>query len=93
MISIMEAFSIIFYILLIILVILLIVLVIEALKTLNKANIILDDIKAKSDKMNGLFDIMVSTSSIVSGITDKITILATNFITKLFNRKGDGENE
>ena len=82
-----------FYILLIVLVILLIVLVAAAIKTVNKANEILDDVKRKSEKLDGVFDIVESTSGIVNNITDRITLSIANFITRLFDRKGDDKNE
>ena len=85
----LEVFSILFYILLIVLVILLIVLVIEGLKTISKLNLLLDDLKSKSERLDGVFDIVESTSGIMNGITDKITELIVGFISRLFSRKGD----
>jgi len=92
-INLVGVFSVMFYILLIVLVIVLIVLAIEAIKTVNKANLLLDDIKQKSDKLNGVFDAVEATSSVVNGLTEHLTTSITNVITKLFNRKGDGRNE
>lgn len=87
--DVVSVYSTLFYILLIVLVIILIVLVIEMLKTVSKVNLLLDDFKRKSEKIDGVFDIVESTSGILNGTAEKITNLLTNFIANLFTKKSD----
>lgn len=84
-----SVYSTLFYILLIVLVIILIVLSVELLKTVSKVNILLDDLKRKSDKIDGVFDIVQSTSGVLNGLTDKISNLLTGFVANLFSKKND----
>lgn len=85
----LSVYSTLFYILLIVLVIILIVLSVELLKTVSKVNILLDDLKRKSDKIDGVFDIVQSTSGVLNGLTDKISNLLTGFVANLFSKKND----
>ena len=61
MISVLDLFNVIFYIVLIILVIVLIILGIRAIKTLEKVDKIVDDINYKSSKLDGVFNIIDTT--------------------------------
>jgi len=86
-INIMDFISIIFYIALIILVIVLIILSIKAIGTLNKVDKVVDDITLKSSKLDGVFNIIDTTTDVVAGFSDSIVNVITRGIEKLFNRK------
>ena len=87
MINALDFMGIIFYIALIVLVIVLIVLAIRAIQTLNKVDKVVDDISNKSSKLDGLFNIIDTTTDAVVGISDTLVSLIANGIENLFNRK------
>ena len=93
MISLADVLSIFFYILLIILVIALIILVINAIKTLDKIDRLVDDVTQKSNKLNGLFNIIDNTTDAVVGFSDTIVNFLSTSIGKIFNRKKESEND
>ena len=92
-ISFADLLSMLFYILLIVLVIALIILVINAIKTLDKVDKLVDGVSQKSQKLNGLFSIIDNTTDAVVGFSDKIIVVLSNAIGKLFNRKKECEND
>lgn len=87
MINVMDFVSIIFYIALIVLVIVLIILGIRAIQTLNKVDQTLDDIKIKSSKLDGVFNIIDGATDAVVGISDTLTSALASGIEKIFSRK------
>ena len=94
MIDINELLPILLYIALIILVIFVIVFVIRLTKTLNKVDLLLDDVNRKMVKVDGLFDIIDRTTDFASNISDKVISAVSNGINFIFRRKkGRGKNE
>lgn len=89
MIDISELFQMFFYILLMVLVVALIVLVINAIKTLNKLDILIDDITVKSNKLDGVFNIVDGATNAVAGFSDSIVSGITHTLSKIFKRKKD----
>lgn len=92
-ISLMDFISIIFYIALIILVIVLIVLGIKAINTLDKVDKVVDDISNKSSKLDGVFNIIDTTTDVVSSFSDSIVNVITGGVERLFNRKKGFKDE
>ena len=93
MINVMDFLQMIFYMVLIIFVITLIILTYRAIQTLKKVDEMVDDFNKKSSKLNGLFNIIDTTTDAVVGVSDTIVSAITNGIEFLFNRKRDKKNE
>ncbi len=92
MIDLNEALPILLYIVLISLVIFLIVFIHRLIKTLDKVNVILDDVSHKLIKVDGLFDLINQTTDYASSISGKVTSAlssAVNFITRKKKGKSD----
>lgn len=81
------------YILAIILLTTLIVFVIKAMKTLTKVNRVMDDLEAKSQQLDGVFNIVSRTTDIVNSIGDKVMGIVTTGITDLFTRNKKKKEE
>lgn len=79
-------FTVILYLLGCILLIALIILSIKALKTIGKINHLVDDVQEKSDKMNGIFDFVDSTTDFINGFADHIIGGVAGLVTKLFEK-------
>ena len=92
MISLVDFMATIFYVALIVLIIVLIVFVIRAIKTLGRIDKVLDDISEKASKLDGVFNIIDSTTEVVSGISDNLIAFIKNSIENIFRKKGK-ENE
>ncbi len=88
-----DTYSLIFYTLLIVLVITLIILVINAIKTLDKVDKFVDDISMKSNKLNGFFSIIDSTTDAVVGFSDSIVGFFSTAVGKILRRKRGKESE
>lgn len=80
-------FPILIYILLVVLVILLIALIIRLIRTIDKMNLILDDVGKKLVKVDGLFDLIDHTTDYASNISDKIVTKVSSIVNKFFRRK------
>ena len=82
-----------------ILLLVLIVLWLKVIKTLGKINNLVDDVQEKSNKVNGVFDFVDSTTDFVNGFADKIIGGVVGVITSLLDLKknkneiGDNEDE
>lgn len=85
--------QVIIYILAIILLTVLIVLVIRTIKTLTKVNRIIDDLEAKSQRLDGVFDIVSRTTDVVTSISDKVIGVVTTGIADLFTRNKKKKEE
>lgn len=86
MVSIEECLIIFLYFALIVLVIFAIALVIRLMKTLNKVDLILDDVSKKMNKVDGLFELVDTTTNYVSNFSDKIFSFIQSSINALFRR-------
>lgn len=86
MVSIEECLIIFLYFALIVLVIFAIALVIRLMKTLNKVDLILDDVSKKMNKVDGLFELVDTTTNYVSNFSDKIFSFIQSSINTLFRR-------
>ena len=88
MIDVMEFIGALFYVALLVLVVVLIILAIRAIQTLNKVDKIVDDISYKSSKLNGLFNIIDSTTDTIVGISDRFVSFIANGVENLFRKRG-----
>lgn len=89
-----EFLNILLHISLIVLVVVFILVGIKLIKTLDKVDVIIDDVNNKMNKVNGVFDIVDKATDYASGISDKIL----NVVSKLFTiftkrKKGNDEDE
>ena len=82
-----TVFPIILYILGAVLLVALIILVIKCMGTLKRINTVVDDVSEKAGKLNGVFDIIDSTTDVITSISDKAIDLISGMITGLFSRK------
>lgn len=84
-----ELLLIILYLVLIILIVTSIVAIIKIIKTINKVNTAVDDVMWKANKLNGLFNIIDTTTDAISSFSDKIINGLSNMIIKFIKGKGD----
>lgn len=84
---------IIFYTLLSILVIVAIILLYKLTITVDKANVVLDDIYGKVKKLDNLFEIIDKSADTINLVTDKITGIISNSIMKVFKKRKEDEDE
>lgn len=80
--SLMEFFPIIIYTLSIIIMVLLMVLIVKLIHTVDKANIILEDVERKTKSLNGLFHV-------IDGVTDTLSVFtdtAVSTIVQIFGK-------
>ena len=78
---------------LIILVIVLIVLGIRLIKTLKKANVMIDDINTKMSKLDGVFNIIDVTSEGAATISSKILAIVSSALNVFTTKKGKDIDE
>lgn len=78
-----------------ILLIVLIILCIKMMKTIKKANYLIDDMTKKSEQLDTAFEIMEKSTNFVDRIGDKIIGLVAGLIKNLANkfRKEDKDEE
>lgn len=80
--ALMEFFPVIIYTLSIIIMVLLMVLIVKLIHTVDKANIILDDVEKKTKSLNGLFHV-------IDGVTDTLSVFtdtAVSTIVQIFGK-------
>ena len=78
---------IIIYILLSVIIVFLIILCIRLIKTIDKMNIILDDVGRKLVKLDGLVNLIDKTTDFASSINDKIVSKVSGIVYKFFKKK------
>lgn len=83
----LQYFPMILYTLGTFLLIILIILGIKLIKTIDKANALLEDAYNKTRSLNGLFYIIDSVTDVLSSISDSIVGNLTAVIGKVFHRK------
>jgi len=94
-----DVFPLILYFLGGLLLVVLIILVTKLIETVEKTNILLDDIEAKSQSLNGLFSAIDSVGDTISSVNMKMVRMVTGLVEKLFrkrkkkNKKIEEENE
>lgn len=89
----MEILSIILYVLGSILLVVLIILGIKMIKTMNKIDIVVNDINTKMGSLNGFFSMIDFTTDKLALISDKFVDAVSSLIRKLFRRDKKEEEE
>ena len=84
---------IILYLLLSVLTIVVIVFVYKLSMTLDKANIVLDDVYKKVKKLDNLFEIIDKSADAINLVTDKVTGILSSSILKIFKKRKEDEYE
>lgn len=84
---------IIMYTLLSILIVIAIILLYKLIITIDKTNIVLDDIYGKVKKLDNLFEIIDKSADTINLVTDKITGIISNSIMKVFKKRKEDEDE
>ena len=88
-----ELLVIVLYIGLITLVIVSIVLMLRLIKTLNKVDKVVDDAYDKVGKLNGLFNIIDTTTDAIASFSNLFVEGISNGISKIFTKKKDSYNK
>ncbi len=83
----------IFYSLLSVLIVVAIILLYKLTITVDKANVVLDDIYGKVKKLDNLFEIIDKSADTINLVTDKITGIISNSIMKVFKKRKEDEDE
>lgn len=91
--SLMEVLPIILYSLGIVLIIVLIVLGIKLIHTIDKANLILEDVEKKSKSLNGVFNVIDGVTDTLSVLSDTLVTSITRVIGRIIPRKRKKERE
>ena len=91
--SLMEVLPIILYSLGIVLIIVLIVLGIKLIHTIDKANLILEDVEKKSKSLNGVFNVIDGVTDTLSVLSDTLVTSITRVIGKIIPRKRKKERK
>lgn len=83
-----DIFPLILYLLGAILLVVIIILMTRLVKTVDKVNILLDDIEGKSQSLNGLFKAIEGLGNTLANANNRVTGFAAGIIKKMFkNRK------
>ena len=88
-----EALLILLYILGSTLLVVLIILGIKLIITMNKVNLVVEDINKKVDSLNGLFSIIDMTTDKLAILSDRMVDGVTYLIKKIFKSKKGKEDE
>lgn len=81
------------YLFLIALIIIFIILGIKLIKTLTKIDKLIDDVEDRVHKTDNMFSLIDKTADIASNVSDKIIAGIFNFVSNIFKKKGNDENE
>ena len=88
-----EFLTILLYVLGSILLVILIILGVKLINTMNKVNVIVDDINKKVSSLDGLFSMIDMTTDKLSLLSDRLVDGITFIIKKLFKPKNRKEEE
>ena len=88
-----EIFPIILYFLGAVLLIVVIVLITRLISTVDKVNILLDDVEDKSQSLNGLFDAIGKVGDTVNAANNRLTGFIAGVASKLFKEKKKKKKE
>ncbi len=82
-----DIFPIILYFLGAVLLIVIIILATKLVTTVDKVNILLDDIEGKSQSLNGLFDAIENVGNTLSSANNKVTGFFAGLVKKVMKKK------
>ena len=91
--ALMAFLPIVLYILGIVLLIVMIILGIKLIETIDRANVVLDDIEKKTKSLNGVFHMIDNTTDVMVGISDTIVSFIASSIEGIINRKREKKDE
>ena len=75
-----------------ILLVVLIILGIKLIKTVKKADLLIDDVTRKSEKLDAAFDIIERSTGVVDKLNDKFISFVTGSLKKVFHKIRKDEN-
>ena len=81
------------YILLSILLVILIILGLRILRVIDKLELLADDVSSKVKSLNTFFNLIDNFTDKMSIFSDKIVMIATTLLSKLFNKKGKDDTD
>ncbi len=76
-----------------VLVIILIVLAVKLINTIDKINLIADDVQKKVESLNGFFSVIDLVTDKISIISDRLVDVVSSIFTKLFSRKKERKDD
>lgn len=76
-----------------VLLIVIIILIVKLISTVDKVNILLDDVEGKSQKLNGLFDAIEKLGDTLSTANNKVTGFVAGVVNKLVKGKKKKKKE
>ncbi|MBR4672643.1 MAG: hypothetical protein IKO78_05555 [Bacilli bacterium] len=82
-----DIFPIIIYFLVAVLLFVIIILITKLISTVEKVNILLDDVEGKSQKLNGLFDAIEKVGDTIKSANSKVSGLVAKLVTTVFKQK------
>lgn len=88
-----ELLPVILYFLLCILVVVLIIFVIRAIKSLKNIDEVVNDVKGKSQQLNGVFNIIDNVTDSLAIVGDKFVSFISSSITSVFKKKRKDEED
>ena len=88
-----EIFPIILCFLGAVLLIVLIILITRLISTVDKVNILLDDVEDKSQSLNGLFDAIGKIGDTVNAANNRLTGFVAGVVSKMFKEKRKKKKE
>ena len=88
-----EVFPIILYFLGAVLLVVVIILITKLISTVDKVNILLDDVEEKSQSLNGLFDAIGKVGDTLSAANNRVTGFIAGVASKLFKEKKKRKKE
>ena len=87
-----EALTVVLYVLGSILLVVLIILGVKLIITMNKIEVVVDDINKKVKTLDGFFSMIDFTTDKLALLSDRFVDAATSLIKRLFKRKEDESN-
>ena len=91
--SLMEFFPIALYCVAIALIILLMVFIVKLMHTVDRVNLILEDVERKSKSLNGLFQVIDGVTDTLSVFTDTVVSGVTSIVGKILPRRRKNKKE
>lgn len=85
--ALMEILPVTLYVLAIVLVVVLIIAVVRFIQTMDKVNIILDDVEKKTKSLNGIFSIIDTVTDSLSIFSDTLVEGITSIVAKVFRKR------
>jgi len=88
-----DALTIVLYVLGSILLVVLIILGIKLIITMNKIEVVVDDVTKKVKTLDGFFSLVDTTTDKLAMLSDRFVEMTSSLIKKIFKRKEENDNE